>query len=147
MTVAVLSPCLQLIPGYWPRGDPSGPRVKRRVITWESGVPNPPGPSAPCHSCLNKQNRPVFVQETSPVSVSASSSSSSSHRLSQCFRGKRAAFLLFCLLFFWMCSSTCSCGVCVLDPHKHKDKHRDKEHRHRDHRRDKERDKVKHNNR
>lgn len=39
------------------------------------------------------------------------------------------------------------CFFLVVDTHKHKDKHKDKEYKHKDYKKDKERDKFKHNNR
>lgn len=52
-----------------------------------------------------------------------------------------------CVFYFLDAFLNMLCCICVLDPHKHKDKHKDKEHRQKDHRKDRERDKVKHNNR
>ena len=49
-------------------------------------------------------------------------------------------------MFLFLCWTICSL-LYIVDSHKHKDKHKDKEHRHKDHKKDKEREKIKHSNR
>lgn len=97
-------------------------------------------------SFLNEQNRSVLRKRCLSVHLHHQQQHHITRNFHSILRQERS-FLLFCLSTFGWVPERCACGICVLDPHKPKDKHKDKEHRHKDHKKDKERDKVKHNNR